>query len=79
LRNFYHKKWDDQRKKEKLKHKERKGGPIYYVLRQHKLGGLVRLVQRFTYSGALSTTRAGMLLNVRPLKVHRLFEVSQPV
>ncbi len=79
LRNFYHKKWDDQRKKEKLKHKEQKGGPSYYVLRQHKLGALVRLVQRFTYSGALSTTRAGMLLNVRPLKVHRLFEVSQPV
>jgi len=79
LRNFYHQRWDDQRKKEKLKHKKQEGGPSYYVLRQHKLGALVRLVQRFTYSGALSTTRAGMLLNVRPLKVHRLFEVSQPV
>ncbi len=79
LRNFYHQRWDDQRKKEKLKFKEQEGGPSYYVLRQHKLGALVRLVQRFTYSGALSTTRAGMLLNVRPLKVHRLFEVSQPV
>ena len=78
LRDFYHKQWDDQRKKEKLKHKEQEGGPNYYVLQQHKLGALVRLVQRFTYSGALSTTRAGMLLNVKPLKVHRLFEVSQP-
>ena len=78
LRDFYHKRWDDQRKKEKLKHKEQEGGPNYYVLQQHKLGALVRLVQRFTYSGALSTTRAGMLLNVKPLKVHRLFEVSQP-
>ena len=78
LRDFYHERWDDQRKKEQLKHKEQEGGPNYYVLRQHKLGALVRLVQRFTYSGALSTTRAGMLLNVKPLKVHRLFEVSQP-
>jgi len=78
LRDFYHKQWDDQRKKEKSKYKEQEGGPNYYVLRQHKLGALVRLVQRFTYSGALSTTRAGMLLNVKPLKVHRLFEVSQP-
>jgi len=78
LRDFYHKQWDNQRKKEKSKHKEQEGGPNYYVLRQHKLGALVRLVQRFTYSGALSTTRAGMLLNVKPLKVHRLFEVSQP-
>jgi Zn-dependent peptidase ImmA (M78 family) len=79
LRNFYRKRWEDQRKKEKLKHKKQDGGPSYYVLRRHKLGVLVRLVQRFTYSGALSTTRAGMLLNVKPLKVHRLFEVSQPV
>lgn len=79
LRNFYHKRWDDQRKKEKLKLKKQEGGPSYYVLRRHKLGALVRLVQRFTYSGALSTIRAGMLLNVKPLKVHRLFEVSQPV
>ncbi|GAJ19453.1 unnamed protein product, partial [marine sediment metagenome] len=36
----------------KSKHKEQEGGPNYYVLRQHKLGALVRLVQRFTYSGA---------------------------
>lgn len=79
LRNFYRKRWESQRKEKKLEHKKRKGGPSYYVLRRHELGVLVRLVQRFTYSGALSTTRAGMLLNVKPLKVHRLFEVSQPV
>ncbi len=79
LYNFYYKQWKGQRDKEKLKNKRQEGGPSYYVVRKYKLGALVRLVQRFTYSGALSTTRAGMLLNVKPLKVHRLFEVSQPV
>lgn len=79
LRDFYHQQWGDQRDKEKLRNKRQEGGPSYYVVRQYKLGALVGLVQRFTYSGALSTTRAGMLLNLKPLKVHRLFEVSQPV
>jgi len=78
LRDFYYQQWNFQRDKEKLKNKRQESGPSYYVLQRHKLGALVRLVQRFTYSGALSTTRAGMLLNVKPLKVHRLFEVSQP-
>ena len=76
LNDFYHKQWIIQRDKEKAKHKEKDGGPSPYVLRRYKLGTLVGLVQRLTYSGAISTTKAGMLLNVRPLKVHRLFEAG---
>jgi Zn-dependent peptidase ImmA (M78 family)/transcriptional regulator with XRE-family HTH domain len=79
LRDFYHQQWIAQRDKEKIKNQQQEGGPSYYVMQQYKLGALVGLVQRFTYSGALSTTKAGMLLNVRPLKVYRLFEVNQPV
>jgi len=79
LRDFYREQWNEQRNIEKLENKQQEGGPNYYVVRQYKLGALVGLVQRFLYSGALSTTRAGMLLNVRPLKVHRLFEASQAV
>ncbi|MGR3318438.1 MAG: ImmA/IrrE family metallo-endopeptidase [Candidatus Anammoxibacter sp.] len=79
LSDFYHEQWKNRRDKEKLKNKKQEGGPNYYVVQQYKLGSLVGLVQRFTYSGALSTTKAGMLLNVRPLKVHRLFDVSSPV
>ncbi|QPJ61638.1 MAG: ImmA/IrrE family metallo-endopeptidase [Candidatus Nitronauta litoralis] len=76
LRDSYHKKWVSQRDKKKAKNREQKGGPDYYVVRRHKLGALVGLVQRLNYSGALSTTKAGFLLDVRPLKVHRLFEAS---
>ena len=61
LRNFYHQQWKVQRDKEKRKHKQQRDGPSYYVIQQYNLGALVGLVQRFTYSGALSTTRAGML------------------
>lgn len=77
LRNFYHTKWIEKQNRERDKNKQRKGGPDYYVIKNYKLGGLVSLVQRLTYAGALTTTKAGMLLDVKPLKVHRLFQTEQ--
>ena len=78
LRDFYRQQWHDEREKERAKTRQQESGPSYYVVRRHKLGALVSLVQRLTYSGALTTTKAGMLLGVRPLKVHRLFDTGQP-
>jgi Zn-dependent peptidase ImmA (M78 family) len=78
LRKFYRDKWLEQRKSDKEKNAQKEGGPSYYVVKQHKLGALVDLVQRMTYAGAITTTKAGMLLDVKPLKVHRLFEIGQP-
>lgn len=77
LRNFYHTKWIEKQDRERDKNKQREGGPDYYVIKNYKLGGLVSLVQRLTYAGALTTTKAGMLLDVKPLKVHRLFQTEQ--
>ncbi len=65
--------WKERKDKERIKNRQKAGGPSYYVIKQYKLGSLVNLVQRLAYSGAISTTKAGMLLNVKPLKVHRLF------
>ncbi len=79
LRDFYHSKWIESRKKERDNNKKKVGGPDYYVLQNYKLGLLVGLVQRLTYSGALTTTKAGMLLDIKPLKVHRLFQTEQPI
>lgn len=76
LRDFYHQQWRNQRKQDKAKIKGSKG-PNYYVIHKYKLGALVELAQRLNYSGALSTTKAGILLDVKPLKVHRLFETGQ--
>lgn len=79
LREYYRSKWLENRQAVQEKNKQKEGGPSYYVVKRHKLGALVKLVQRLTYSGALTTTKAGMLLEVRPLKVHRLFQTGQLV
>jgi len=76
LREYYHDKWLEQRANIKERNSRKEGGPSYYMLQHYKLGALVKLVQRMTYSGALTTTKAGMLLDVKPLKVHRLFETG---
>lgn len=78
LRNYYREKWQKQQEIFKAKNKGKEGGPSYYVVHRYKLGALVELVQRLNYSGVLSTTKAGMLLDMKPLKVHRLFESGQP-
>lgn len=78
LREYYRDKWLEQRKINKEENSQKEGGPNYYVVKHYKLGALIDLVQRMTYSGAITTTKAGMLLNVKPLKVHRLFQIGQP-
>jgi len=77
LREFYKNKWIEKRNLIKEKNSQKDGGPSYYTVKHYKLGALVELVQRLTYAGSLTTTKAGMLLDVKPLKVHRLFESAQ--
>jgi Zn-dependent peptidase ImmA (M78 family) len=79
LTEFFQQKWIAHKTREKEKNSEKEGGPNYYVVKKYKLGALVELAQRFAYSGSLSTTKVGLLLNVRPLKVYKLFELNQPV
>jgi Zn-dependent peptidase ImmA (M78 family) len=79
LRIFYLNSWMKHKKKVRDKNKLKEGGPDYYVIKNYKLGSLVELVQRLTYAGALTTTKAGMLLDIKPLKVHRLFQPEQYV
>lgn len=48
-------------------------GPSYYVVRRHKLGSsLVSLVQRTMREGALTATKAGKVLGVKPANVYNL-------
>lgn len=77
LREYYRAKWIEKRNLIKEKNNQKEGGPNYYIVKHYKLGALVELVQRLTYAGSLTTTKAGMLLDVKPLKVHRLFESGQ--
>ena len=77
LREFYYNKWLENSETTRYKNKQKDGGPSYYVLQKYKLGALVGLVQRLTFAGTLTTTKAGMLLDVKPLKVHKLFQSEQ--
>jgi Zn-dependent peptidase ImmA (M78 family)/transcriptional regulator with XRE-family HTH domain len=73
LSAFYREKWRTQQEKARAQNRAKDGGPSAITMRRYKLGALVALVQRFTQSGALSTTSAGMLLGTRPLKVHNFW------
>lgn len=65
--------WLDQRKKEKKKNKDSDSGPSAFVLRRYRLGeALVKTVEGFVRSGAISTTRAGLLLETKPLKIDKI-------
>lgn len=67
--------WMDFKTKEKERNSRTKGGPNYYVVRRNKLGhALVGFTERMVSSGAMSSTKASILLGVRPLKLHKLFE-----
>jgi Zn-dependent peptidase ImmA (M78 family) len=77
LQKFYHDKWLENREVNRDKNKQKEGGPDFYVIKNYKLGTLVNLVKRLMYAGNLTTTKAGMLLDIKPLKVHRLFQIDQ--
>lgn len=76
LSGYFRERWNERRRKIKEKNSQTEGGPNYYVVKNYKLGTLVKLVERLTYAGSLTTTKAGMLLDVKPLKVHKLFEIG---
>jgi len=51
------------------------GGPNYYVVRRHRVGpGLLGLVTRMITAGALTATKAGKVLGVKPTAVGRMVE-----
>ncbi len=78
LSGFYRTQWLAFKDKQKIRNKMQDGGPSYFVVHRNKLGNaLVRFAERMTSSGALTTTKAGLLLGVKPLKVHKLFDTSR--
>ena len=67
----------NERHKQSKKSKELKSGPDYYVVRRHRIGSaLITLVGRMMASGALSTTKAARILEVKPTQIQRLLELS---
>lgn len=71
--------FDADREEKKKVGQEGGSGPDYYVVRRHRVGpGLVSFVKRMVSGGALSTTKAGKVLGVKPTAVLRLVDGYRP-
>jgi len=75
---YFKNKWLASKEIQKERNKKQDGGPNYFIVRRNKLGNaLVSFAERMMYSGALTTTKAGLLLGIKPLKVHKLFDTGR--
>ena len=65
--------WVESRAREREAARNQEGGPTYYTVRRYHIGtALVDLVSRMTKSGALTSTKAGKVLGVKPGNVYEL-------
>jgi Zn-dependent peptidase ImmA (M78 family)/transcriptional regulator with XRE-family HTH domain len=65
--------WLEQRERRREATREESGGPSYYVVRRHRLGdALLFTTARLLAAGALTTTKAGRVLGVKPNNVQAL-------
>ena len=73
LANIFRRQWLNARDTNRRQQRQTDGGPDYYAVRRHRIGNkLVSLVARMTDTGALSTTKAAKVLDIRPTQVERL-------
>ena len=62
--------WLENRQRERERKRERDGGPNYYVVRRHRLGAaLLSTVSRLLYEKELTTTKAALVLAIKPAHV----------
>lgn len=67
--------WLESNSLKKQKSKDSESGPNYYVVRCHRLGSaLTAFVGRMLDGGAISTTKAGNVLGVKPKNVHGVLD-----
>jgi Zn-dependent peptidase ImmA (M78 family) len=70
LDEAFRKHWIRDRQRRREQARDREGGPDYYVVRRHRLGSaLVELTARLLATGALTTSKAGAVLGVKPKNV----------
>lgn len=70
---LFRQQWLRSKAAQRERARENEGGPSYYVVRRHKLGNrLVELAKRMLADGALSPSKAGTILGVKPSNVYPL-------
>ncbi|WP_446830561.1 ImmA/IrrE family metallo-endopeptidase [Candidatus Foliamicus sp.] len=70
--------WLENREVRRERARGQEGGANFYTVRHHRLGGgLIHVVQRMMRAGALTTTKAGMVLGVKAKQVQNLLSVGK--
>ena len=73
LHAFYAHRWQEEKQRQRAKMREVEGGPSYYRVRRHRLGGaLLSLVRRLLQAEELTHTKAAKILGVKPGSVEPL-------
>ena len=73
LRDYFRERWVTERERRRERGRETEGGPNYYVVRRHRIGtALVEATARLMATGALTTSKAGTVLGVKPKNVQEL-------
>lgn len=68
--------WQAYKQREAERNKKAEGGPNYYVVRRHRMGGaLLGLVRRSLDEGTITHTKAGRVLGVKPRNVGPLLSM----
>ena len=71
--------WRVERARARTQAQEQAGGPSFYMVRRHRLGGrITNLVYRMMSTGALSTSKAARILGVKSRQVQPLLEPIRP-
>jgi Zn-dependent peptidase ImmA (M78 family) len=71
----FHTQWIAVRDLKRARNEGATGGPDYYVVRRHHLGGaLLGTAMRLLAAGAITTVKAGQILGVKPNNVQQLME-----
>jgi hypothetical protein len=73
LAALYRNQWNGAREAQRERNRDREGGPNYYVVKRHRLGeALVSLARRMLAERAMSPSKAGKVLGVKPSNVYGL-------
>jgi len=79
LLSVFRRQWQTERERIRARSRDEDGGPSFYRVRRHRLGGKITdFVRRMLTAEAVSTSKAAFILGVKSRNVHSLLEVMGP-
>jgi Zn-dependent peptidase ImmA (M78 family) len=79
LRRYFKQLWLSERERRRGSDNEDSSGPTYYVVRRHRIGkALLSTTARLMANGDLTTSKAAIVLGVKPNQVSPLMELQRP-